>query len=119
MGRNSDTPGLFKTRTIRHNDPDEFAPLRGRHVCRSPSGRWRPRHDFDRDGICYFCRADREKPPASAFLPKSEQGTVVWVAVMDELTCTACQEEHGRGRLKVPHLFCTNENGCRCRLESV
>lgn len=32
-----------------------FAPFKGKALCISKSGRARPAHEYDRDGICYWC----------------------------------------------------------------
>ena len=54
----------------RHPVPEEdgkFAPFYGRHVCLSPSGRWRARHDYcveSRAGTrCLFCGVLRSWEP--------------------------------------------------------
>jgi hypothetical protein len=36
-----------------------FAPLRGRAGCVSIAGRARQEHEFDRDGVCFWCCAKK------------------------------------------------------------
>ena len=32
-----------------------FAPYHGDRICQDRAGRWRPRHEYDRDSCCYWC----------------------------------------------------------------
>lgn len=42
--------------------PDTYAPFRGAAECTSRTGFLRENHEYDRDGVCYWCNAsDRNR----------------------------------------------------------